>query len=72
MNYNDISPETSYKNPIEYVAGGNAYSSGLDISANPFKKGTKEFSDWQHGWYDHEGYDDYTKLKMDLNPQRIL
>lgn len=60
-----VSPISSAEIPQSYKDGGEAYKNKLGISTNPNTKGTKAFEDWEHGWYDAEGYDDYQSGNLD-------
>ncbi len=54
-----IDPRSSAVLPKEYFEGGAAYPT-LGICQNPYRKGTKEYDDWDHGWCDAEGYEQWT------------
>ena len=48
----------------EYREGGSAYFSG--ISNNPYPKGL-QYEEWEWGWCDAQGYDQYSRGGIDFN-----
>lgn len=43
-----------------YLLGGAAYSDGEFQAGNPYPINTTEHDDWNHGWCDAEGYNEWS------------
>ena len=63
-----ISPLSSAEIPQSYKDGGKAHQEGIKVESNPNPKGSKSYEDWEHGWYDSEGYQEYQQGNLDMVP----
>lgn len=55
MSYEPPSREDSFDFPAAYKEGRIAYPS----MNNPYTEGTEEHNDWEVGWWDEQGYQDF-------------
>jgi hypothetical protein len=47
--------------PKECIEGGEAFAKGIKVDDNPYPKDTQQHQDWELGWCNAEGYDQFTK-----------
>lgn len=50
--------------PQECIDGGNAFADGIKIEDNPYDINTKQYKDWELGWYNAEGYQQFLDGKI--------
>ena len=61
IDYSHLEQESSFIFPEAYIKGNTAFTLK---ESNPYDEGSFEHGDWECGYADAEGYDDFVKGKI--------